>query len=329
MSDHHWRLKKLDDPDNCQQVVEFITEICLIFVFLNVEATLGQMRQSFNWLAKVYGDYESAINTRREQIGIQERVNIRGMWAEYMRAILDNMSNRTHQWLVDRVEEIQIRSKNQYDAALYAAGTNTAAITAAGKKFFETIQDLNLITTKADYVLNIPMQGFESYSSSTAGVQDLPLEVRRDAYYKLSDAKSWESYLPFSNHENRDPGFRDRKALMHIYEQGRRNRADIRKEFRGKPTEFGARPWVSILKPAAVGKPVLSEWQLEQPTWGFVCYRLFYDMEPEEWDEFKKKVGAELVNPIRANETEENAGLQWLDGKELGIEEGDLEGAKK
>lgn len=332
MSGGRWKEKRLNDPKNFQQFHDLMMDILQIFLFMNNERTQDILRTWFNWLAREYGFFESAINLRREDLGIKDRMNIKEMWAEYMQAVISTMTNRAHRWLVDRVDEIQTQSKIEYEAALYSAGTNAAAITAAGKTFFERIQDLNLAITKADYTLSIPMQGCNGYSPSTIGTNDLSLDLRREAYYKISDSKSWESYRPFQDHTNRDAGYRDRDALMRVFEEGRINRSKVRKSFRGAPPTLGEEQWISIVKSRI-------NWYLryggdpQRQTWGFVCYRLFYDQTPKEWAEFKDKFEADLRKSTQwiqgADDVINTAGVQWVDGKELGIPEGDIEAAKR
>ncbi|KAF2475001.1 uncharacterized protein BDR25DRAFT_215346 [Lindgomyces ingoldianus] len=332
MTGGRWKEKKLDDPKNFQQFQDLMVEILKIFAFMNDENVQQQLRQGYNWLWKEYETYEVAINARREQMGIAERMNITGMWEEYMRAIFKTISGRTHQWLVDRVEELQVKSKIEYEKEYDAARIDTPSITAAGKIFFERVQDLNLAITQADFVCFLPMEGFKGHDTSRTGIEDLSLEVRQNIYYQLADTKSWDNHIPFSDHENRNAGLQNREALMAYFDEARNNRAVIRREFRGEPEKLGDEHWITILKSRI-------DWYLkhggdpEKQTWGFVCYRLTYKQTDEEWAQFKEKLEADLMRAgdwvEGADKVKATGGLQWIDGRDVGIAEEDIEGAKR
>ncbi|KAF2732236.1 hypothetical protein EJ04DRAFT_525488 [Polyplosphaeria fusca] len=330
MAGARWREKGLGDPKNFQQFYEFMGDIIFLFAFMNQPEVQTLLRQAYSDLAQRYAELEGALNARRESLGITERMNVTGMWAEYIEALFTTMSKRAHLWLVDRVDEIQVTSKAHYEATAARAGNDQAALVSAGKIFYERIQDLNLAISRADFVLCVPMEGFSGHKTST--FQDLPLATREDAYYKLMDARSWESYRPFLDAERRDEGLRDREALMRFYEEGRDGRAAIRKQLHGEPTKPGEEHWISILRSRI-------DWFLkhggdpERQTWGFVCYRLTYSQSPDEWARFKEKLEADFLKSGEwvegADHVKATGGLQWVDGQELGIAEGDVAAAKR
>ncbi|KAF2105255.1 hypothetical protein BDV96DRAFT_509681 [Lophiotrema nucula] len=331
MTGVRWKEKRLDDPKNFQQFFDLMCETIMIFAFLNEPGVLERMQHGFNWLAREYEDYGAAINARREQKGIRERLDITSMWAEYMEALLTTMATRTHQWLVERVDEIQKKSKTEYEAAVAAVGNDLAAVTSAGKAFFERIQDINLALSRADFVLFIPMDGFSGHDIST-GVRDLSLAVRQDLYYKLSDARLWERHMPFVEQTDRETGLRDPKAVTAWFHESRDNRAAIRNDLRGTPKRLGEAHWITILRSRI-------DWYLKhggdptRQTWGFVCYRLTYRQTDLEWARFKEKLEADLMKSGEwtngAESVKATGGLQWLDGREIGIAEGDIAAAKR
>ncbi|KAF2265558.1 hypothetical protein CC78DRAFT_514899 [Lojkania enalia] len=331
MTGVRWKEKKLDDPDNYMGFFDLMLDILKIFMWFNDEQVQNAFRHGFNWLSDEYGKFETAINARRERNGISERVNITGQWAEYMEAIFTTMTNRTYNWLLQRVDEVQTKSLDEYKAAIDNAGNDVTAITAAGKVFFERVQDLNLLITRLDFTLFMPMEGYKGHTPAY-GVRNLPLAVRQDVYYRIADSKSWESHEPFANDENRNVGLCDRDALLKYFRESRENRASIRKEFRGEPKKLGAEHWVTILKSRI-------DWYLshggdpERQTWGFVCYRLTYRQTPEEWIRFREKLEADLLKSGEwvegADKVKATGGIQWLDGQELGISEGDIIAARR
>lgn len=138
-----------------------------------------------------YVEFEAAANLLREKKDIQERLNLAGMWAEYYHSVMSTMSNRTHRWLVDRVDEVQARAFLEYNTELERAGSDQEAIATAGKKYYECVQDLNSMIVQADYVLDVPMVDFKGYVPSSSA-SDLSPTVRRDIYHKIALTKSWK-----------------------------------------------------------------------------------------------------------------------------------------
>jgi len=80
------------------------------------------MRAGFNFLVDKHVEFAAPLNDRREKNGIPEKLDLAAMWAEYFHARIAAMSDRTHQWLVDRVDEVQSRAFEEYTAALESAG---------------------------------------------------------------------------------------------------------------------------------------------------------------------------------------------------------------
>jgi hypothetical protein len=191
VSRERWLERKMDDPQNYRNLQELMADIFNIFAWLNHDTILDQMRYSFNWMVDQYVEFEGAVNLLRQEKGVQERLNLAGMWAEYHHSLMSTMSNRTHQWLVARVDEVQARAFAEYNQALEKCGTDEEAIATAGKKYYECVQRLNFMIQTADWLLNVPMIGFKGHVPSGTA-EDLSFLVRRDAYYKIALTKSWK-----------------------------------------------------------------------------------------------------------------------------------------
>lgn len=356
MSHDRWLQKKMDDPKNYRNLFELMNDILTIFIWLNHEKILNRMRYGFNWLVDKYIEFEGAANLRREQNGISERLNFAGLWAEYYHAVISNMSNRTHQWLVDRVDEVQTRAFAEYTAALKEAGSNEEAIGNAGRTYYECVQDLNSMKTKADYMLALPMTGFKGYTSSNSAL-DLELPVRQDVYGKIAATKSWkhqETILKAQDEEEKTadkepknlsekikylrepppagPRFRDHDAFVGHYHEGKKNRIEMRRAFRGEPKALSEEYWITVLK-ERMNFYLQNGKDPKTHRWGFVCYRLTYEQDDAEWAAFKSKFEADVFKSGRWIEGYDSiadmASLTYIDGRDVGIAEGDIEAAKR
>ncbi|KAF2200637.1 hypothetical protein GQ43DRAFT_432313 [Delitschia confertaspora ATCC 74209] len=167
----------MDAPQNYKNLFELMTDIFFIFVWLNQDQTLDRMRGGFNRLVDKYVKFESAANLRRDQNGIEDRLNLTGKWAKYYHGNMSNMSNQTHQRMVDRVDEVQTCAFHEYIDALKKARNNHEVTGSAGKRYYECIQDLFAMMPKAGRIMGIPMVGFMGCIPS-GNASDISLERR-------------------------------------------------------------------------------------------------------------------------------------------------------
>lgn len=78
---------------------------------------------------------------------------------------------------------------------------------------------------------------------------------------------------------------------------------------------------------------MLIKWGQSPGPLGFKIYRLSYGQSDEQWAAFVRKLEADLADwgdgVAGAEDIRELLKVHWLDGKELGIAEGDIEAAKE
>jgi hypothetical protein len=359
MSRDRWLQKKMDDPENYRALMELMSGVLAMFRWWNLESVQDSMRAGFNFLVDRHVEFAAPINDRREASGVLERLDLAAMWAEYFHARISFMSERTHQWLVNRVEEVQDRAFKEYNTALEYAGNDQEAVGAAGKKYYECVQDPNAMISKADYTLYIPMMDLKGHKPSD-NISELSFEVRTDIYRKLVATKPWAylekmlkaqeaeaateqqapkniSELVLQMEKGPTPAarrFQDHETLIGHYYEGRRNRAEIHAALHGPPAPNTEEHWIRILKERmnfylANGRDPATH------RWGFVCYRLTYTQTDAEWTDFRTKLSADMNKPGIGEWVEgfesiaDMAGLEILDGRDLGIAEGDVEAAKQ
>ncbi|KAG9187115.1 hypothetical protein G6011_04986 [Alternaria panax] len=359
ISGDRWLERKMDDPANYKNLFELIKDITHIFEWFNHEEVHKRTRGAFNWMVDKYVEFEQAANLQREKNGIQEKLNLAGMWAEYWNDLTTNASERTHQWVVDRVDEVQAHAFAQYQEALKNAGTDETAIGEAGKKYYECVQDLRGILTKLDYTIGIPMTGFKGYTATNA-FKDLPVAQRQDTWRKIMTAKSFKHQVAILEAQDKaeaeeaskktsladsmdmtkqftkpaHPRFRDTENLIGHYEEGKRNRDETRLSLCGPPKVFSQEHWISILRERMdfhANNPRNVE--RNPDAWGFVCYRLTYDQTDEQWATFQEKFRADISRSGKWIEgfdrIKDKHRIMFIDGREFGIAEGDVTAAKR
>lgn len=356
LSRERWLEKKLDDPKNYRMFMNLMEDINTIFHWLNDEKVQGKMRDNFNTIVDAFVEFEGAANLRREQMGVKERLDMAGMWAEYFQAILSTMSERTYRWLVDRVEEIQTRAFSEYTQAIKDHRGDSKAIGLASREYYECVQDLNAMMTRADHTLGVPMVGFKGYTASN-NLSDLSIEHRHEAWTRIAETRDWTYTVQIGEAREREgadqqkdildyaeemkngpkpaaPHFEDPEPFIGHYSEARRNRAEISRMLRGQPKPLGEEYWITILKErmeyyATHGR--------SDETWnqsfGFVCYRLTYRQTDAEWADFLDKFHAHARisgDWIQGYDSiADKAGIHIIDGRDIGIAEGDIEAAKK
>lgn len=356
ISHDRWLERRMDDPANWRILFELTRDILHIFEWFNNDQTQLRMRGAFNHLVETYVEFGSAANLRREQLGVKERLDMAGMCVEFYQTILTTASNRTHQWLVDRLDEVRNRAFVQYEAELKEAGDRQEAVGIAGKKYYECVQALNVMTSQVDYLLSVPMSGFKGYIPSGSALE-LSLVVRQDIYSKVAKTKSWSYHESILEKQKKDPppparpssmvelvkeiqngpppaepSYSDHEKFIGHYHESTKNIAEIRKAFRGDPIVPGEEYWISILKERMEFYLRNGKYR-KTHRWGFVCYRLTYDQSDEDWSNFRKKLEADMFKSgkwIEGYDTiADMAGIEYIDGRQHGIGEGDIAAAKK
>lgn len=357
VSRDRWAERKMGDPANYRNLLELINDLTRLFSFYNHEEVHKRTRGAFNWMVDKFVEFEQAANLLREQNGVKERLDLAGMWAEYWNDTMSNMSDRTHQWVIDRVDEVQSRAFAQYQDALKAARADDIALGEAGKKYYESVQDLRGMLTRLEYTIGIPLTGFHGYQSSNE-FKDLPVAQRKDLWMKMMGMKSFkhqaaildaqdkaeaeEASAPPSLEERMDimaqykkpahPRFRDSKNLIGHYEEGKRNRDETRLALCGPPKLPTEEQWITVLRERMdfyAQNPRNEE--INPGVWGFVCYRLTYDQTDAQWASFQEKFSTDTMRSgtwIEGFESiREKNGIMWIDGRNFGIAEGDVAAA--
>lgn len=359
ISGDRWLEREMNDPGNYWNLLEMMNDIIRLFEWYNHEEVHKRTRSAFNWVVDNFIEFEQAANLRREENGVKEKLDLAGMWAEYWSDTMSNMSERTHRWIVDRVDEVQARAFAQYQDALKAAGTDEAAIGEAGKKYYECVQDLRGMLTRLDYTMGISMTGFKGYDASDA-FKDLPVAQRRDIWTKIMATKSFkhqaaildaqdkaheeEASKPRPSLEERinimnqlrkpaHPRFRDTENLIGHYEEGKKNRDETRLALCGPPKLPTEERWITILRERMAFYARNPRGEHNPDAWGFVCYRLTYDQTDEQWVTFLDKFGKDTLRSgtwIEGYDSiKSKHGMMFIDGRDVGITEGDIAAAKR
>lgn len=356
LSRDRWLERRMDDPANHRNLFELMQDVHYIFQWYNNDEVLSRTRDAFNWVVDKFVFFERAANARRAQNGVEEKLDLTGMWYEYWHDTWSNMSNRAHAWMVDRVDEIQELAFLKYEEALEAAGEDQAAIGEAGKKYYECVQDLRGMLTKLDYTMGIPMTGFRGFTIGSS-FTDLSVLQRQDLFRKMFETKSFVHQVAILEAEDKasaeeartfgsapslldqleylkkpaHPRFRDTKNLVGHYHEGKKNRNEIRVALRGTPKLPSQENWITTLRERMDFYARNNNWKPNQ--FGFVCYRLTYGQSDTEWAAFKARLESDMKRSGEWIQGYDNiarkASILFIDGREHNIAEGDIAAAKQ
>ncbi|KAL4819598.1 hypothetical protein BDW67DRAFT_193921 [Aspergillus spinulosporus] len=331
LSEQRWKEKGLDQPNNFDIAAQHLSAVVAVFEYLNRPKVQENIRDTFNLISQHLGEFETIVNAEREED--RPRVNIRQLWAEYIKAHFEVITERAHRWVlvhVNTLREPLIRDIVTYRPADLDSPDRVQW------KITDRLHILAEIAEAADYTIMLPMHGYYGYSTPPIPDGVLPSlrspkwSVRRDAY---------RSYLKTNSRIQQVQDILDRRGRdghvgYHVADPVEfRQTTEIqlgcqqqaRREIRGDPMEpVPKEPWIT---------EVLSRTKTDEHRVGFVVYRLTYGQTEADWNAFRQKFEA-LLSDWGSGQTGSAAlkphlTLHWRDGEELGIPEDDIEAAKK
>jgi len=194
------------------------------------------------------------------------------------------------------------------------------------------------ISVRADYCIMIPMEGYKGYKAPPHGtgpaeMYSADLTERGTAYSqrvkKLSHQIMFERMM-FGNLGGGRPtqtsgeSYRE-SAMEQVEAQGQ-----VRKELRGDSSgSIPQEPWIT----ESLYSIRLAEKNTNPTDRGLAIYRLTYEQSESEWNEFVQKLEAHISNwgqdQSGTDTIRPHLKLHWIDGKEHGLGEGDIEAVKR
>jgi hypothetical protein len=335
LSRNQWRRKRLDEPEQFDLACQFLGAAIDAFAYLNVDAVQSSLRDVFNNIAKEWKDFEDAVNALRTARG-ESSVSITGLWEEFIRLRWSIMTTRTHAWVLEHVNELRaplIEQLAQHEpAALDALSTEQWNIT-------NKLHLLAEIAARAGFTIMLSMDGYTDHKSPGSQYEGLSetMDTRREAYsrsLKLAiRRKQWSRLdLDLSGEHNTSQrvhrGAADPASLVESTIDQKEAQEDLRRDYAGHTTvPLVAEEWILKMKR-----------QMDQEVygfdkWGFVLYKITYEHSEKEWDDFVQKLQADVNDwgdgILGADLIRGSAQLRWIDGRDVGIAEGDYEAATK
>ncbi|KAF2708476.1 hypothetical protein K504DRAFT_468808 [Pleomassaria siparia CBS 279.74] len=317
LSDNRWQQKQLDEPEYHHLACRYIGLVIEVFAYFQYPPILEGLTSTYNLILDHFRDFDRVVNALPGRQG-QPPIQLAALWETYITALYTSIATRAHSWVISKAERLKTR-----DYGLLSSQPSDPSRDDPSDyqvEILNRIQDSMELAAQADYTMFIHLP-----TSDPPRTSILPLLGQRRQQYAQSLRVRSRQYLmaeisDFSLDPENSP-----KRLLNVCRYQREAQNDLRLDLRKKPAKLSPAGWISSLRQKMA--------RVDDKRWGFAIYRLTYTQTEEEWTDFLKRLEDGLADWGEgldgASEIKEFASLQWFNGKELGIAEGDFNAAKK
>ncbi|KAJ5950621.1 uncharacterized protein N7479_009034 [Penicillium vulpinum] len=334
LSEQLWQEKGLDRPEHFDFACQHLSAVIAVFQYLNEPTVRLYLRDTFNYIYDHWATLDTVLNKRRAE---QEKkpVSVAGLWTIYMSAHFEMMTERAHRWVMVHANTLRtplLRALLEYRPP--GGGYPGSEPDAVQWKISDSLHMLTELVANADFTILIPMNGYKGHFADAP--REGPAELH--AANLLTRSKAYHERLKLLTREAipRNAAGLGESTLSsgQMYHATSRSQIEgqnkLRKEVRGVPVEpIPRESWIT----ACSSKMNSEKKEGKEEKYGLAVYRLTYGQTESEWTEFVRKVEAHVSDwgkgQTGSSAIKEHLKLHWLDGKELGIAEGDVDAAKQ
>ncbi|KAJ6120972.1 hypothetical protein N7523_005252, partial [Penicillium sp. IBT 18751x] len=335
LSDQRWQEKELDLRENFDQACQQLSAVVAVFEYLNTHQVQENLRVTFNLIYDLCEALETVINKRRTETGA-EHVSVANLWTMYMTAHLEVVTQRAHQWVRQHVDELRIPIMQEV-LTHQPSNKETDFPDERQWELGDALQMLLEISIRADYNIMIPMEGYKGYKAPEIGngppeIYSKDITERGPAYAQHMKRVS-DQVMITRIVENFSSGDKTKQTSGESLFDSAMDQVtaheQVRRELRGDTLDSTLQePWIV----AALAQIEYAKQNDLIENSGLAVYRLTYGQSEQEWIDFVQNLetsisdwgtgqtGSDAIKPYLK--------LHWIDGKELGLAEGDTEAAK-
>ncbi|KAJ5228161.1 hypothetical protein N7489_008869 [Penicillium chrysogenum] len=334
LSEQLWQEKGLDRPEYFDFACQHLSAVIAVFQYLNVPAVRLYLRDTFNHIYDHWTALDTVLNKRREEQG-KERISVAGLWTQYMTAHFEMMTERAHRWVTVYANKLgapllqalwEYRPPGDGDGPLHEPD-------AVQWKITDSLHMVTKIIANADFTIMIPMNGYKGYSApprdGPAALHAANLLARSKAYHERLSLLTREA-MSRNAAARTGPFLSSGESYRATSQSQIEGLNKLRKEVRGSALEpVPHEPWIT----ACASNIEYGKEKGKDEKYGFAVYRLTYGQTESEWTEFVHKVEAHVSDwgkgQTGSSTIKEHLKLHWLDGKELGFSESDIDASKQ
>lgn len=334
LSDQRWQEKGLHLPENFDLACQHLSAVVAVFEYLNNNQVRDDLRQTFNLIHEHWESLDTVLNQKRAETGA-DPISVANLWTIYMNASYKVMTQSAHNWIMKHVDALRAPLlQGLLDHQSLTEGTGVPD--KMQWKLMDRLHILLEISVRADYNLMIPMEGYKGYTAPPNGSGPAEMYVadcaeRGKVYsqrvkaisHQITFQKIMGRMISGENESSQTSGESYRESAMEQLEA----QEQVRKELRGessKPQE----PWIT----SCLATSRFAEEKGSPKDCGLAIYRLTHEQSESEWTEFVQKLEAHISDWGKGQEGSDvvkpHLKLHWVDGKDLGFAEDDIEAAK-
>ncbi|CEJ59910.1 hypothetical protein PMG11_08510 [Penicillium brasilianum] len=336
LSDQRWQENGLHLSENFHVACQHLSAVVAVFEYLNTNQVRNNLRQTFNLIYEHWETLDTLVNRKRAEKG-EEPISVANNWTIYIANSYKVMTQNAHSWVTRHIDALR--------APLLQGILNHQPLVEGNGVADETQWDimdrlhmLLEISVRADYGIMMPMNGYKGYTAPKNGsgpaemyVADLTKrgEVYSSRLKSLSHQIMYQRILGGAASGRRRSETSGESYHASAMDQLQAQN-QVRRELRGDSHDsISQEPWMTY--PWGVVRR--AEKKNELKNCGLAIYRLTYEQSESEWTEFVKKLeahisdwgsgqsGSDLLKP--------HLKLHWVDGKELGLAEDDIQAARE
>ncbi|KAG5292464.1 hypothetical protein I7I48_04569 [Histoplasma ohiense] len=339
ISEHQWRQKGLDKAENFDYACQYIETVISTFDYLNVPLHVSHMRETFNYMYEHLSEFDEALNNIRRRDGKEPNVDMAGLWADFIRAKYQVMTDRAYSWTISHIDALREPLLNEIKAwgALLDDKISPEQLV-----LVEKLRKLSGLVAEAEYTIYLSTDGYKGGSDLSPEEepndrQSPTLEKRRTAYvqsfeyFQYIEKLKEEIIADLQRSPEETPATEN--GLLKTIETQIRIQKNIQARRDPVPEPSAPVAWISditnrIRDLKESGQPPMTDI-------GYAIYRLSYGRNADdksEWDDLKKIIEKDLaswgdgINGVE--DIKPFLKVKWFDGRELGLAEDDIDGAK-
>lgn len=334
LSDQRWQEKGLHRPENFDLACQQLSAVVAVFEYLNNEHVRDDLRLTFNLIYELWEVLDTVLNQKRAETGA-DPISMANLWTIYMNASYKAMTQCAHDWVTKHVDALRAPLlQGLLDHQSLTEGTGRPD--QIQWKLTDGLHMLLEISVRADYNLMIPMEGYKGYTAPPNGSGPAEMYVadcaaRGKVYSQRVKAVSHQimfqrmmvGMISGERNSSQTSGESYRESAMEQLEA----QEQVRKELRGEPSKL-QEPWIT----SCLTTIRHEEEQGSPKNLGIAIYRLTHEQSEPEWTGFVQKLEAHISDwgdgQAGSEALKPQLKLYWVDGKELGFTEGDIEAAK-
>ena len=336
LSAQRWKEQELHRSRYFDFAIQHLSAVVAVFQYLNEPVVRSNLRKTFNLIYEHWESLDNVLNRHRKEKGL-EKISVAGLWTMYMASHFEVMTERAHRWVIGHVDALRA-------PLLQSLASHRPLLDLRGMpdplqwKYTDRLHMLLEVSVAADFTIMIPMDGYKGY---TPPERERPGPEALYAADCVQRGKAYAERVKSLSHQflirdalasggggsaSQTSGESYRQSGMQQIE----SQEHVRREMRGVPVEpLFQEPWIT----ASLSRIQNASKRNEVEIHGLVVYRLTYGQTETEWMGFVEKLEAHISGwdegQTGSDAIKPHLRLQWLDGNELGIPEGDIEAAKR